>query len=197
MKYVLLIMILLVGCSVIEGDKPTFAKGAATALVEAHISQNFSEYLDYAEKNLYLPTFMGGRNRETGDLTSKQIENRGSLIACEAVYAYIDSRPNRSRGDIFVSVTPTAEEASKMRREFGSGGVKEYLRIPYYLEPIVIEGLFEEYVGEGVWRVELKGNFLELYEMYDDPSEFEPYVWEVYEPLGNIRRISKEFKEYC
>jgi len=191
MKYVLLIMILLVGCSVIEGDKPTFAKGAATALVEQYMADNYTDIKQLAvEAGRTFP--FRGDIRKTGELTLEQAQ---SSFSCEGIFSYLFT--NNSRGEISVKVTPTAEQ--QMMRyglSVNFSSINEYF-IPHYLEPIVIEGLFEEYVGEGVWRVELKGNFLEIYEKHGGSSEFEPYVWEVYEPLGNIRRISKEFKEYC
>ena len=153
-------------------------------------------------------------------------EFRQIIAPCEAVASYLGRNDNPSRGEFEITritawatqvpmPTPTPYPEGhrnapywntldgKTNRKSHNEQMSRKTPIPVktvykrFLEPFVIEGLIEEYVGEGVWRVELKGNFLEIYEKHGDYSEFEPYVWEVYEPLGNIRKISKEFKEYC
>ena len=63
MKYVLLIMILLVGCSVIEGDKPTFGKGTAISLVEQHIADNYREIEEIVHESGWDFPFRGNRRK--------------------------------------------------------------------------------------------------------------------------------------
>jgi len=237
MKYVLLIMILLVGCSVIEGDKPSFAKGAASALVEEKLTEDILAYekneLAGNDINLVLAYERNIRDhKEIVDAWDGVHEDRPDLkefrqiiAPCEAVASYLGRNDNPSRGEFEITrITawatqvpmPTATpypEGHSLANLFntpdgltsGSRSKQNMYKTPIpvktvyerFLEPFVIEGLVEEYVGEGVWRVELKGNFLDIYEKHGDSSDFESYVWEVYEPLGNIRKISTGNKEYC
>ena len=222
-------MILLVGCSVIEGDKPTFAKGAASALVEEKLAEDLESY----EKKLIPEELRSAAKAAQLEYNLRSIISMERLYPvdeedldkfepviaqCEAIAFYLEGQDARGEMTslVKISVTPTphptpqptpvgyprATDIEELAKYFrGVGGIPSHVEIDErkdrFLEPFVIEGLVEEYVGDGVWRVELKGNFLEIYEKHGDPSDFEPYVWEVYEPLGNIRRISKEFREYC